>query len=385
MTGRTVMVLGGGIAGVVVAATRLRQLLPPEHRIVLIERNSRHVFSPSLLWLMVGERRSRQISRSLSGLKRSGVTVVHGTVDSIFPENRAVRVDGRDLVADYLIVALGAELAPEAIPGLGVAGHNFYTLEGAKRLRDARLDVCQGRVVVLIGALPFKCPAAPYEAALLLEADYRHRGLADRVHVDIYTPEPGPMPVAGPEVSAQLRAMVEARGIGYYSNHAATAIDGANRRIVFANGAEAGYDLLAYVPPHRAPAAVRSSPLAGETGWIPVDRHTLQTRFPDVYAIGDVTGIMLKSGKPLPKAGVFAHGEADIVARNIAAAIAGRTERRSFDGHGECFIEMGDGRAGYGSGNFYAEPVPKIALRRPSRVLHYGKVAFEKYWLFKWF
>ncbi|MBM3580834.1 MAG: NAD(P)/FAD-dependent oxidoreductase, partial [Alphaproteobacteria bacterium] len=290
MTGRTVMVLGGGIAGVVVAATRLRQLLPPEHRIVLIERNSRHVFSPSLLWLMVGERRSRQISRSLSGLKRSGVTVVHGTVDSIFPENRAVRVDGRDLVADYLIVALGAELAPEAIPGLGVAGHNFYTLEGAKRLRDARLDVCQGRVVVLIGALPFKCPAAPYEAALLLEADYRHRGLADRVHVDIYTPEPGPMPVAGPEVSAQLRAMVEARGIGYYSNHAATAIDGANRRIVFANGAEAGYDLLAYVPPHRAPAAVRSSPLAGETGWIPVDRHTLQTRFPDVYAIGDVTG-----------------------------------------------------------------------------------------------
>jgi sulfide:quinone oxidoreductase len=378
------MVLGGGIGGIV-AATRLRQLLPPEHRIVLIERDSRHVFSPSLLWLMVGERRSRQISRSLSGLKRSGVTVVHGTVDSISPENRAVRVDGRDLVADYLIVALGAELAPEAVPGLGEAGHNFYTLEGAKRLRDARRDVRQGRVVVLIGALPFKCPAAPYEAALLLEADYRHRGLADRVHVDIYTPEPGPMPVAGPEVSAQLRAMVEARGIGYYPNHAATAIDGANRRIVFANGAEAGYDLLAYVPPHRAPAAVRSSPLAGETGWIPVDRYTLQTRFPDVYAIGDVTGIMLKSGKPLPKAGVFAHGEADIVARNIAAAIAGRAERRSFDGHGECFIEMGDGRAGYGSGNFYAEPAPKIALRRPSRVLHYGKVAFEKYWLFKWF
>jgi len=378
------MILGGGIGGIV-AATRLHQLLPPEHRIVLIERDSHHVFSPSLLWLMVGARRSRQISRSLSGLKRSGVTVVHGTIDSISPENRAVRVDGRDLVADYLIIALGAELAPEAVPGLGEAGHNFYTLEGAKRLRPARMDVRQGRVVVLIGALPFKCPAAPYEAALLLEADYRQRGLADRVRVDIYTPEPGPMPVAGPEVSAQLRAMVEARGIGYYPNHAATTIDGANRRIVFANGAEADYDLLAYVSPHRAPAAVRSSPLAGETGWIPVDRHTLQTRFPDVYAIGDVTGIMLKSGKPLPKAGVFAHGEADIVARNIAAAIAGRAERRSFDGHGECFIEMGDGRAGYGSGNFYAEPVPKIALRRPSRVLHYGKVTFEKYWLFKWF
>jgi sulfide:quinone oxidoreductase len=384
MAGQTIMVLGGGIGGVV-AATRLRQYLSPEHKVVLIERDSRHVFPPSLLWLMVGARRSRQISRSLSGLERKGVTVVHGTIESISPESRVVRVDGRELAADYLVVALGAELAPETVPGLGEAGYNFYTLEGAKRLRDARLAVREGRVVVLVGGLPFKCPAAPYEAALLLEADCRERGLAGRARVDIYTPEPGPMPVAGPEVSAQLRAMVEAHGIGYHPNHAVTRVDGAKRRIVFANGAEAGYDLLGYVPPHRAPAVIRSSPLAGETGWIPVDRHTLQTRFPGVYAIGDVTGIMLKSGRPLPKAGVFAHGEADIVARNIAAAIAGRAERQSFDGHGECFIEMGDGRAGYGSGNFYAEPAPKIALRPPSRVLHYGKVAVEKYWLFKWF
>lgn len=384
MAGQTVMILGGGIGGVV-AATRLRQYLPPEHKVILVERDSRHVFSPSLLWLMVGARRSRQISRSLSGLERKGVTVVHGTVESISPENRAARVDGRDLAADYLVIALGAELAPEVVPGLDEAGYNFYTLEGAKRLRDARLEVRQGRIVVLVGALPFKCPAAPYEAALLLDADRRNRGLAGRVRVDIYTPEPGPMPVAGPEVSAQLRAMVEARDIGYYPNHAATRVDGANRRIVFANGAETGYDLLAYVPPHRAPAVVRSSPLAGETGWIPVDRHTLQTRFPGVYAIGDVAGIMLKSGKPLPKAGVFAHGEADIVARNITATITGRAERQSFDGHGECFIEVGDGRAGFGSGNFYAEPAPKIALRRPSRILHYGKVTVEKYWLFKWF
>jgi sulfide:quinone oxidoreductase len=384
MAGRTVAILGGGIGGIV-AATRLRQLLPPEHRIVLIERDSSHVFSPSLLWLMVGERRSRQISRTLSGLARNGVTVVSGTIDSIDPAARAVRVEGRDYAADHLIVALGAELAPETIPGLAEAGHNFYTLAGAKNLRDARLALKQGRIVVLVGGIPFKCPAAPYEAAFLLEADCRNRGLANRVRIDIYTPEPGPMPVAGPEVSAQIRAMVEARGIGYYPNHAATRVDAANRRITFADGTDAGYDLLAYVPPHRAPAVVRASALAGETGWIPVDPQTLQTRFPGVYAIGDVAGIMLKMGKPLPKAGVFAHGEAEIVAHNVAAEILGRAERRSFDGQGECFIEVGDGRAGFGSGNFYAEPAPKIRLRHPSHVLHYGKVAYEKYWLFKWF
>ncbi|MEK7246826.1 MAG: FAD/NAD(P)-binding oxidoreductase, partial [Pseudomonadota bacterium] len=196
MAGRTIMVLGGGIGGIV-AATALRRLLPKTHRIVLVEREPSHVFSPSLLWLMVGERRSRQITRTLSGLSRRGMDLVTGAIESIDPAARVVRVDGRDFAADYLIVALGAELAPETVPGLTEAGHNLYTLEGAKTLRDARLELDQGRIVVLVGALPFKCPAAPYEAAFLLEADCRRRGLANRVRIDIYTPEPGPMPVAG--------------------------------------------------------------------------------------------------------------------------------------------------------------------------------------------
>lgn len=383
MTDKTILILGGGIGGIV-AATTLRRLLPRTHRIVLVERESRHVFPPSLLWLMIGERRSAQISRSFSGLARKGIDIVSGTVESIDPVARVARVDGRNIAADYMIVALGAELAPETVPGLAEAGHNFYTLDGAKALRAERLSFENGRLVVLVAGIPFKCPAAPYETALLLDADFRRRGLADRVRIDIYTPEPGPMPVAGPEVSAQLRAMIESRGIGYYPNHPVTSVDAANRKIVFANGAGTDYGLLAYVPPHRAPAVVRASPLAGESGWIPVDPYTLQTRFPSVYAVGDAATIMLKMGKPLPKAGVLAHGEAEVVAHNIAAEIIGRAERRSFDGHGECFIEIGNGRAGFGSGNFYAEPTPKIRLRQPSSILHYGKVAFEKYWLFRW-
>ena len=381
MSGKTILILGGGIGGIV-AATRLRKALPSQHRVVLVEREARHIFSPSLLWLMVGLRGAEQISRTLPAMVGKKVEIVRGTVDSIDPANRSARVNGREFKADILVVALGAELAPDAIPGLQQAGYNFYTLAGAESLREARLKVRSGRIVVLVGAMPFKCPAAPYEAALLLDHDARKRKLRDSLSIDIFTPEPGPMPVAGPQVSAQVRGMVEANGIGFHPEHAVTAVDPAARRISFANGAGADFDLLAYVPPHRAPAVVSGCGLTGESGWVPVDRSTMATRFPGVYAIGDVTGIMLKMGKPLPKAGVFAHGEAEIVADNIVAEIAGKGERKAFAGHGECFIEAGDGKAGFGSGDFFAEPAPKIDLRGPSRALHLGKVAFEKYWLF---
>ncbi|WP_287760744.1 NAD(P)/FAD-dependent oxidoreductase [Acidiphilium sp.] len=383
MTGKTILILGGGIGGVV-AASRLRKALPREHRVVLVDRETGHIFPPSLLWLMVGLRKPEKISCALPVLAGKGVEIVQGVVEGIDPQNRSARVNGRDIKADYMIVALGADLAPESVQGLPQAGHDFYTLPGAESLRDARLVLRQGRIVILVSSMPFKCPAAPYEAAMLLEFDYRKRKLRDSVHFDVYTPEPGPMPVAGPVVSAAIRSMIEAKGIGFHPEHAVTAVDPAARRISFANGASADFDLLAYVPPHRAPAVVRESGLLGESGWVPVDRASLETRVPGVYAIGDVTGIMLKRGLPLPKAGVFAHRESEVVADNIAVEITGKGERRSFDGDGECFIEIGDGKAGFGSGNFYADPVPDVRLRGPNRALHLGKIAFEKYWLSGW-
>jgi len=220
---------------------------------------------------------------------------------------------------------------------------------------------------------------------MLLEHDCRKRGTGRTVTIDLYTPEPGPMAVAGPEVSRQVRQLVEAKGIGFHPDHAVTEIDTAAQQIKFANGAAASYDLLAYVPPHRAPQVVSDAGLVGETGWVPVNRQTMETRFPGVYAIGDVTGIPLTMGKPLPKAGVFAHGEAEVVVANLTRIITGKGKPALFNGHGECFVETGDGRAGYGSGNFFAEPAPRMRLRQPGRILHLGKVAFEKYWLFRWF
>lgn len=380
-TPKTVVILGGGVGGLV-AARRLRKLLPSPHRIVLVDREREHLFAPSLLWLMVGLRDSGSIKRPLKGLERKGIEVRLGEIEEVDPEARRVTVAGETIPADYVVVALGAELAPETIPGLQDAGHNFYTLPGAEDLHAALGAMRRGRVVVLTAAPAYKCPAAPYEAALLIEAYFRKRRLREAVTIDVYAAEPGPMGVAGPEMSGAVKQLLEGKGIPYHPEHQVKAVDAATRRLEFANGADAEFDLLAYVPPHRAPRVVRESALASETGWISVDRHSLETRFRGVYAIGDVVSIPLKLGKPLPKAGVFAHGEAEVVARNIAAVVNGKPPSESFNGHGECFVEVGDGKAGFGGGDFYAEPKPIVTVRSPSWRFHLSKVLFEKMWLY---
>ena len=384
---KTVVILGGGVGGLV-AATALRKALTKPDRVVLVDREHDHLFAPSLLWLMTGQRTARQITRPLDRLTRKGIEVVHGEIETIDAGSQRIRIarplaDGGAVTVegDYLVVSLGAELAPETIPGLAEAGHNFYTLSGAENLRIALDHFSGGRIVVLTAAPAYKCPAAPYEASRLIDGYIRGRKLVDRSRIDLYAAEPGPLGVAGPEVSAGVRTMVEAKGIGYHPEHQVVEVDASERRLAFANGVTAEFDLLAFVPPHRAPRAVRDAGLTDDTGWIPTDRNTLHTRFPGVYAIGDVTGIPLKMGKPLPKAGVFAEREAKVVAHNIVHEITGEGEPARFDGHGECFIETGDGKAGFGAGDFYAEPQPQITLHRPSRRFHIGKLLFEQNWL----
>ncbi len=380
----TVVILGGGVGGLVVA-NELRRALPKPHRIVLVDRQDSFVFAPSLLWLMTGARTAGQISRPLARLERKGIEVTRGAVERIDPERWEVLVDGRTLSGDHLVIALGADLAPETVPGLAQAGYNFYSLAGAEALRDALGAFGGGRLVVLTATPAYKCPAAPYEAAMLLEAHCRKRKIRERTQIALYAAEPGPMGVAGLEVSRAVRQMVEAKGITYHPEHQITEVDPAAHRLRFANGAEASYDLLAFVPPHRAPRVVTDAGLTGESGWIPVDRETLETRFQGVFALGDVVGIPLKMGKPLPKAGVFAHAEAEVVAKNIARAITGKGKPAAFDGEGECFIEAGDGKAGFGKGNFYAEPAPQVKVHPPGRRWHAAKVLFEKNWLRRWF
>ena len=380
---KTALVLGGGVGGLV-AANRLRKLLPARHRVVLVERERQHVFQPSLLWVAVGDRTPDDIQRPLAQLVRRGVEVRIGTVDALDTGTRVARVGGDSVSGDAIIVALGADLAPETIPGLADAGHNLYTLDGASAFQRALKELRHGRIVVLTATPAYKCPAAPYEAAMLIEAALRRRGVRDRVQVDLYAAEPGPMAVTGAKLSGQVRGAVESKGIAYHPEHQVTRVDAAARRLTFANGATADFDLLLYVPPHRAPAVVREAGLVGASGWVAADRFTFATPIAGVYAIGDITGIPLAMGKPLPKAGVFAHAQAEVVADNIAGLWTGRHAHREFDGMGQCFVETGDGRAGMGAGNFYAEPTPQVAFRKPSRLLHWGKVLLERRWLKRW-
>ena len=384
MDKRTVLVLGGGVGGLVAAGV-LRRELAPEDRVVLVERAPRHTFWPSLLWLMSGSRTAEQVQRDLQPLARRGIEVLHGDITEIDPERRRVVVGGEELAGDALVVALGAALVPERVPGLAEAGGNFYTVDGARQVHDQVSGLQAGRVAVVVADVPFKCPAAPYEAAMLLENLLRRRRVRDRAEVTIYAAEPAPMGVAGPAVSQGVVDFVRQRGIDYRPSMKLTRVDASVKRLHFDTGDEAEFDLLAVVPPHAAPEVVRKSPLAGPSGWIVIDPATCETRFENVFAIGDVTTVPLKLGKPLPKAGVFAHGQAETVARTLAARLRGRGREHKFEGHGECFIEMGGGVAGFARGNFYAEPVPQVQMYRAGRHWHAAKVAFERNWWHTWF
>ena len=380
---QTVLILGGGVGGLV-AANTLRRRLPPKHQVVLVDREPSFSLPASYLWVMSGSRRPQQVSRPLERLRGKGIQVIHGSVEQIDPEQRKVMIEGRQISADHLVIALGAEFNPQAIEGLSNGGLTFATLDGATRLNASLSGFREGRILILTAAPMYKCPAAPYEAAMLIEAHCRRRGLAGKVRIDLYTAEPGPMGVAGPAVSAAVRTMVESKSVGYHPERQAVRVDPSERFVEFSDGERVPYELLVYMPPVRAPRVVRESSLVGKSGWVEVDRHTLQTRFPEVYAVGDATLIPLSMGKPLPKAGVFAHAQALVVARNIARAVTGIGVEAKFDGRGACFVETGEGKAGYGVGNFYAEPRPDVRMHGPSRWWHTGKVLFEKYWFRRW-
>ena len=382
MPGKTIVVLGGGTGGLVVARRLARER--GGHRIVLVEREPVYRFAPSFLWVMSGARRPEQLTADLRRLGRRGVELVQAEVQTIEPDTGRVGTSTGSVPYDRLVVALGAELAPDALPGFAEAAHNVYTLEGAAGAGRALEAFAGGRVVVLVSRLPYKCPAAPYETALLAEALLRRRGIRSRTSIDVYTPEPFPMPTAGPVLGEALRGILEQRGISFHPGKSAERIEPETRELVLEDGERVGYDLLLGIPPHRPPMPVRGSGLAAENGFVAVDRATLATTAEGVFAIGDVTTIPIAGGKFLPKAGVFAHGQAEVVARRIAAELRGRAPSDAFEGKGACFVEMGGGVAAYASGDFYAENEPQVRLRRPGRHWHLAKVAFERYWLRRW-
>jgi sulfide:quinone oxidoreductase len=373
-----VLTLGGGFGGIAAAHT-LRRLLQPEDEIVLVDRRPHFMVGFRKTWVMLDMAPEDEGQGVLADLESAGIRVVRGAIEAIDPAARSAKVGQEWLAADALIVALGARLAPERIPGFAEHAVSIYDPEVMDRNRAAMRAFGGGRAAVGVFGLPYKCPPAPYEIALLVAAYFEGRGVA--AEVEVFTPQPAAMPILA-DGGASIVERMAGRGITFLPNRVAQAVEpGA---VLFA-AERRPYDLILGVAPHAVPAVVAASGLTGEAPWIPVDPRTLETAFADVYAIGDVTAIAMADGKPLPKAGIFAEAEGRVVAQRIADRLAGRAPTAQFDARGGCFLEVGGGQAMMIEGDFLAPGAPQVALKGPSEAYMQEKLAFERDRLAEWF
>lgn len=379
-----VAVLGAGFGGIATAVA-LRSELRDADEVLLVERSADFAMGLRKSWHALRLADLEAGTRPLAALESRGIDVLRGEITEIAPAVRRVTVGGTTIDADALIVALGAAHAPESVPGLvehGVPAWSRAGARGAREAIDQLLEAGSGRAVIGIFGSPYSCPPAPYELALLLRDRLDATADPQAYSVDVFTPAPISLPVLGAAECSRLDARLAARGIGFHAAKAASEVrEGA---VVFADGSQLAFDLLLAVPPHRVPPVLVRAGLAAEGGWVPVDRHTLETRWPGVHAIGDCVGIPLTNGLPLAKAGLLAELQGQAAAARIAAALRGDEPQATFGGRGTCFIEMGGGEAATISGDFYAEP-PRAELSDPSRELMAAKHAFEEERLRAWF
>ena len=368
------VIVGGGLGGLACAQRLARS--GADLDVQLVDRGAEHVFRPSLPWVAVGRRRGREgeVSRPLARLEQHGVRFAQREVTGIDLDGGAVQTTAGKIGYDQLVLAPGAALVPESVEGLAEAAHGFYTLPGAERLRDALVTFGGGRVLIVVAATPYRSLAAPYEAAFLIDDFLRKGGTAAKV--DLVTAEPRPIPIADREVGKRVAGMLERREIGFQPGRLLESVDPSTREARFGDGSEP-YDLLVGVPPHRAPGFIAVSRLAGPDGWIRAEPFSLGAHA-NVHAIGDVTEVQLGGGATLPKAGVLAQAQAEVVADNLAAVAAGRRPRRQFDGSFAYYLDLGSGRASRAKGFFYRASDARLRFRGPARRWHLDKVLFER-------
>ena len=371
-----IVVLGAGFGGLELT-TRLSSEFGDALDVVLIDRGDGFVFGFSKLEVMFGRAEPAAVHHAYAGLVKPGVRFVQSTVRSIDPAAKRVETDAGPFEADILVVALGADLHPDATPGLVEAGHEFYTVAGAFALREVIAGFQGGRVVVGVTSLPFKCPPAPSEAALLMDDHLRAQGLRDGSSIALVMPLPVPIPPSPPASQALLAAFAE-RGIDWYPQRLAGALDPDRKVALLSDGSELPFDLFLGIPVHRAPAVVAESGMTVD-GWIPVDSLTLETSFPGVYAVGDVTSV------GTPKAGVFAEGQAAVVADRISAVIRGETESAQYGGNGMCWLDFGGDQIAKVDVTFLQGQKPFGDLEGPSPDFVEDKLEFGRSRVARWF
>lgn len=389
MSNDHIVVLGGGIGGIV-AVNTLRDRLDGDAVITLVDKSPVHTFKPTFLRLVTGESTPAETEEPLDQFNDDTVSFHRAEVTAIDVENEQVETSDGSLAYDYLIVALGVQYDETAVPGFTDA-HHVYTAEAAQRYRAALETFDGGDLTVGVASLPYICPAAPVETALLTDHFLRKHGLRAETTMRFFFPGPAPMKKAGDNVGEFTVQALEDRDITYYGDYALTAVDSDADQLEFETGDTLPYDLTVMTPPHTSPNVVAESPLADDSGWIPVDHKTMETTAENVYAIGDNAKVMIPTiEKPLPKAGVFARKQAEVAAHNIANAVAGIDKRQQFDGVGQCFLTGSyglSGKAGLVEAEFFAEPAPQTDIKQPvmSRTWHWGKLLYERSWHRKWF
>lgn len=374
-----IVILGGGFGGLA-AATELRENLTQDTRITIVDRKDWFMMDLVKLWIMTGSREFETSKRPLENVTKKGIEFINEPVIKIDPQNKIVRTSYRSLHYDYLIIALGVELASEQIPGLLENGLILYELKDVTRIRDSVRKMKSGKIAMAIMGMPYKCPPAPYEAALLLRSILDETGANDSVQIDFYSPAPITLPAGGPQVSEEILQILRSKKIEFHGNHKTISVE--PNKLKFESG-EADFDLLIAVPPHKVPAVIVDCGFAQPSKFIEVNRDC-KTNFENVYAIGDVNQIMVTEKIAVPKAGIFAEGEGVTVARNIILQIKKEIGNEIFDGKGGCFLETGTKTAGYLQVDMFASPSPVTQLQNPSQDYFAEKEKFEKDRLQKW-
>jgi sulfide:quinone oxidoreductase len=352
-----IVVLGAGFGGLELC-TMLSELLGEDADVTLIDKNDAFVFGFSKLDVMFGRTTPDAVRLPYSKFVKPGVRVLRETINAIDPEAKRVSTDAGVHEADILVVALGADYDMDSTPGLAEVGSEFYSVAGAERLAGAIAEFSEGHVVIGVCGAPFKCPPAPSECALLLHDELTRRGVRDACRISFVMPLSRPVPPS-PETSAALEAEFAARNIELLCGRRIQSLDPARKVAVLDDGSEIAFDLFLGVPKHRAPDVVISSGMT-EDGYIPVDSATLATRYPGVYAIGDV------ATAGVPKAGVFAEGAARVVAEQLIADLRGEESFARHLGQGTCYIEFGEGRIGSVDIDFLSGPEKTGTFNAPS-------------------
>ncbi len=371
-----VLILGAGFGGLELA-TRLSDEFGDELDVVLIDKSEGFVFGFSKLDVMFGKKSSSDVFHPYADIDKPGLRFVPATVRSIDPVSKRVDTDAGPFEADILVVALGADLHPSDTPGLTEGGHEFYTVAGAFALRDVLASFGGGHVIVGVTSLPFKCPPAPSETALLLHDFLTKKKIRDVSSISLVMPLGVPIPPSPAASEALLVAFAE-RGISWHPGRLVAGLDPQRKVALLSDGSEMPYDLFLGVPVHKAPAVIEESGLAVD-GWVPVNPLTLETSYPDVYAVGDVTSV------GTPKAGVFAEGQASVVAAHIVSRLRDSQTHVTYDGQGICYLEFGQDQVARVGVTFLSGQAPVGQLEGPSREIAGDKDDFGTTRVRRWF